>query len=127
TRRPRPSRVAEPAAGLRHAFAGVGPEPAAVGPRSAAPRRRHRLPGRAAHLGPEPALAPARPLRRARRRNRLGWGPLALLPAGLRPAGAAAGPPVPWEVPGDASARLRARAAGLPRPAAAPGRSSSVS
>src|SRR5262249_20758405 len=115
-----------PAAGLRHAAAGISPEPVAPGTGPATPGGRDRLPGGAAHLGPEPALAPARPLRRAGRGNRPGCRALDLLPAGLLPAGARTQPAVPGEVPGHAWPRLRPRIARLPRPTAASGRSPGV-
>ena len=103
-RRPRPDRLAQPPRGLRPAHAGRRGDPARGGRRTRAPRGRSRRAGGAAHLGPEPPAAPARPLRRHRRRalarrEPLGRRPRRLLPAGPRPQ-----PRVPGQVPQPGSA-----------------------
>ena len=77
--------------------------------RPAAPGRRDRLPGRAAHLGPEPAAPPASALRRARRRHLARRQALDRLPAGVLPAGAGAVPAVPGQVPRAAAGGVRAQ------------------
>ena len=80
--RARRARLPEQGGGLRPAVPRRRRDLAHDRRRSEAPRRRDRLPGRAAHLGPEPAASPARPLRRARRRAVARW----------RSAGSPAGP-----------------------------------
>ena len=64
--RPRPDRAGQSAGRLRPALAVRRRDRARGGRRSQAPGCPDRRPGRAAHLGPEPSVPPARPLRRAR-------------------------------------------------------------
>ena len=117
-----PIALAQPPRGLRPADAGRRGNPPRGGRRPQTPRGRGRRAGGAAHLGPEPHAAPARPLRRHRRRavarrEPLGRRPRRLLPPGPRPQ-----PRVPGQVPRRAPRRLPAGAAPLPGRAGGAGR-----
>ena len=113
----RSDRLAEPAGGLRPPVPRRRRDLAADRRRSEAPRGRDRVPGRPAHLGPEPRTSPARALRGAGRRALARRLALGRLSAGVLPPGARAQPRLPGQVPRAAAPRLRAGKALLPREA----------
>src|SRR3954464_9404363 len=87
---PRPDRIVESPGRLRPPHAGHRRDLARGGRRPPAPGCPDRRVGRAAYLGPEPPVPPARPLRRAGWWVVRGWHPLGglsrqLLPPGSRP------------------------------------------
>ena len=108
---PRPDRPGQSAGRLRPAVAVRRRDRARGGRRSRAPGCPDRRAGRAAHLGPEPAVPPARPLRRARWRVVAGRHALGRLAPPLLPAGAGPEPGVPRQVPGGTPRGVRQRAA----------------
>ncbi len=73
----------EPETDLHHPVSGCFRNSAHQCRRPQTPRRFHRLPRRAAHLGSEPASPSAPALRRARRRHLLRWQPLDRLSEGF--------------------------------------------
>ena len=97
-------------------FEATGPDAAHDRRRPEAPGRRDRLPGRPAHLGPEPAAPSAPALRRSRRRHLARRQALGRLPAGVLPAGARAVAAVPPPVPRAAARGLRARSSSSSTP-----------
>src|ERR1700736_5503875 len=94
--------------------------------RSPTPGCPDRLLGRAAHLGPEPAPAPPRPLCRSRRWAVTGPETVDRLPTGLLPAGARAQPPLPSQVLIIPAGRPGTSANLVSRPATVSGRTRSL-